>query len=66
MRELTVDAVLENEREKQQANADIPEDIIRLPERNPSSPAHIASPRLVRPEQAKDLEVQVIKDASPK
>ncbi len=66
MRELTVDEDLENGREEWQENDDIHEDIVHLPERDPNSPAHIASPRLVHPEQAKNFEVQVIEDASPK
>lgn len=66
MRELTVDEGLENGREKLQANDDIHEDIIHLSERDPNLAVHIASPRLVHPEQAKDFEKQVIEDASPK
>jgi hypothetical protein len=49
-----------NRPEGHQANADTPEDIIRLPERDPNSVAHIRSPRLVHPEQVKDFEQQVI------
>jgi len=45
---------------------DIPEVIIHLPERDPNSIAHIPSARLVHPEQAKDFEMQVIEDDSPK
>jgi len=66
MRKPTVDEGLENRREKRPENDDIPEDIIHLPERDPNSIAHIPSPRLVRPEQEKDFEVQVIKDVSSK
>ena len=57
---------VEDRREGQQANADIPEDIIHLPERDPNSVAHIPSARLVHPEQAKGFETQVIEDDSPK
>ena len=64
MRKLaSYEGVVENGPEGQQANEDIPEDIIHLPERDPNSIAHIASPRLVHREQVKDFEVQVIEDA---
>ena len=66
MRKPTVDEGLENGHEKRPENDDNPEDIIHLPERDRNSTAHIASPRLVRPEQAKDFEVQVIEDVSSK
>jgi len=55
-----MDANFEDRYEGQQADSDIPEDIIHLPERDPDSIAHIASPRLVQGEQVKDFEKQVI------
>ena len=61
-----MDEDLEDRREGQQANADIPEEIIHLPERDLNSIAHIRSPRLVHREQAKDFELQVIEDDSAK
>ena len=57
---------VEDRREGQQANDDIPEDIIHLPERDPHSIAHIPGARLVHREQVKDFEVQVIEDAQSK
>jgi hypothetical protein len=52
----------EDRPEGQQAKAETPEDIVHLPERDPNSVAHMPSPRLVHPEQAKDFEMQVIED----
>jgi hypothetical protein len=59
-----MDKDVEDGGEGQQANADIPEDIIHLPKRDPNLIAHIASPRLVHPEQVRDFEIQVIDDDS--
>jgi len=50
---------VEHRRERQQANADIPEQTILLPEPETNSVAHIASPRLADPDKAKDFEMQV-------
>ncbi len=61
-----MDEDLEDRREGQQANADIPEDIIHLPERDVNSVAHIPSARLVHPEQAKDFKTQVIEESPAK
>ena len=61
-----MDEDLEDRPEGQQANADTSEDIIHLPERDPNSVAHIRSPRLVHPEQAKDFEKQVIEESPAK
>jgi hypothetical protein len=61
-----MDKDVEDRRQGQQANDDIPEDIIHLPERDPNSIAHIASPRLVHRQQVKDFEVKVIEDAQSK
>lgn len=60
----TMNKDVEDRREGQKTNADIPEDVIHLPERDPSSIAHIASPRLVHPEQAKDFIKEVIEDTT--
>jgi len=57
---------VEDRREGQQANDDIPEDIIHLPERDLNSIAHIPGARLVHREQVKDFEMQVIEDAQSK
>ena len=57
---------VEDRCEGQQAKADIPEDIIHLPERDVNSVAHIPGARLVHPEQAKDFELQDIEDDSAK
>ena len=61
-----MDANVEDRCEGLQENADLPEDIIHLPERDPNSIAHIPSPRLVHREQVKDFETQVIEDDSLK
>jgi hypothetical protein len=50
---------VEDRREGPQANADTLEQIILLPERQTNSVAHIASPRLADPDQAKDFEKRV-------
>jgi hypothetical protein len=59
MKELVIDEGVEHSPEGQQANADTPEEIILLPEREPNSVAHSASPHLADPRQAKDFEMQV-------
>ncbi len=59
MKKLATDEGVEDRPEGPQANADIPEEIILLPEREANSVAHIASPRLANPDQAKDFEKQV-------
>jgi hypothetical protein len=66
MRTRVIQEGVNNRSEGQQANADVPEDIIRLTERDPSSLAHIPSPCLVHPEQVRDFDVKVIEDASTK
>lgn len=59
MRKLAIDKGVEDGREGQQANADTPEEIILAPEREANSVAHITSPRLSDPDQAKDFEKQI-------
>jgi hypothetical protein len=59
MRKPSREEVVKHKPEGPQANADIPEEIILLPEREANSVAHIASPRLANPDQAKDFEMQV-------
>jgi hypothetical protein len=59
MTKLAIDEGVEHRPEQQQANADTPEETILLPEREPNSVAHIASPHLADPDQAKDFEKQV-------
>ncbi len=59
MKKLAIDEGVEHRAEGQQANADTPEETILLAEREPNSVAHIASPRLANPDQAKDFEMQV-------
>lgn len=49
----------EDKRERQQADADVPEETILLPERAANSVAHIPSARLADPDQAKDFEKRV-------
>jgi hypothetical protein len=66
MRRRSTDEGLEHRGERQEANADIPEDVVHLPERDLDSAAHIASPRLVHPEQVKDFEMQIIEETSSK
>jgi hypothetical protein len=60
-----MDKDVDDGRGRPQANADIREDVIHLPDRDPNSVAHIRSPRLVHPEQVKDF-VKVMEDDSPK
>ena len=60
MKKLAIDEGVEHRPEGQQANADTPEEIIILPEREPNSVAHIPSPHLANPDQAKDFEMQVL------
>ena len=60
MKELAKDEGVEQKPEGQEAKADAPEEIIILPEREPNSVAHIASPHLADPDQAKDFETQVL------
>jgi hypothetical protein len=59
MKKLVIDEGVEHQPEGQQANVDTPQETILLPEREPNSVAHIASPRLASPDQAKDFEMQV-------
>jgi hypothetical protein len=59
MKKLATDEGVEHRAEGPQANADIPEEIILLPEREANSVAHIASPHWANPDQAKDFEKQV-------
>ena len=59
MKKLAIDEGVEHKPEGPQANADTPEEIILVPERQANSVAHIASPRLANPDQAKDFEMQV-------
>jgi|GEM_PF-6039003 len=59
MKKLAIEEGVEHRVEGSQANADNPEETILLPEREPNSVAHIASPRLADPDQAKDVEMQV-------
>ena len=59
MKELAMDEGVEQRPEGQQVNADTPEEIILVPERDANSVAHIASPRLADPDKAKDFEMQV-------
>jgi hypothetical protein len=59
MKKLAIDKSVEDRREGQQAKADALEEIIILPEREPNSVVHIASPRLANPDQAKDFEKQI-------
>jgi hypothetical protein len=59
MRKPARDEGSEDKRERQQADADVPEEIILLPERAANSVAHIPSARLADPDQAKDFEKQV-------
>jgi hypothetical protein len=61
-----MDKDVEDRRERSQANPDISEDVIHLPDRDPNSVAHIRSPRLVHPQQVKDFIVKVIEDDSSK
>lgn len=62
MRKLTIDERVEHRRERQQANAGIPEEAFLVPETETNSAAHIASPRLADPKKARDFEMQVIED----
>lgn len=64
MRKHSKDEGVENRRERQEANADIPEPTILLPEREANSVAHIASPRLADPKKARDFEKLVIEDTT--
>jgi hypothetical protein len=60
MKKLAKDEGVEDRPERQQANADPPEETILVPERAANSVAHIASPHLANPDQAKDFEMQVL------
>jgi len=62
MKDLATDEGVEHKPERQKANADPPEETILLPEREPNSVAHIASPHLAEPRQAKDFEKQVFSE----
>lgn len=59
-----MDKDVNDRRERPEATADISEDVIHLPDRDPNSVAHIRSPRLVHPEQVTDFEKQVIEDTT--
>ena len=59
MKKLAIDEGVEHKSEVPQAHADIPEEIILVPEREANSVAHVASPHLANPDQAKDFEMQV-------
>ena len=54
-----MDEGIEHKPEEKQANADTPEEIILVPERAANSVAHIPSPHLANPDQARDFEMQV-------
>ena len=60
MKKLATDGGVEHGAEGPQANADPPEETILVPERAANSVAHIASPHLANPDQAKDFEMQVL------
>jgi hypothetical protein len=68
MRKLaTYEGVVENGQVRLPPNADIPEKTrvyVLVPDVETKNPLYIASPRLVRPEQAKDFEKQVIEDTT--
>ncbi len=59
MKKLAMNEGIEHRAEGPQANADTPEEIILVPDRESNSVAHIASPHLANPDQAKDFEMQV-------
>ncbi len=59
MKKLVMDEGIEHKPEEKQANADTPEEIILVPERAANSVAHIPSPHLANPDQARDFEMQV-------
>jgi hypothetical protein len=59
MRKPAKDEGAEDRSKGQQANPDLSEEIIILPGREPNSVAHIRSPHLADPDQAKDFEKQV-------
>ena len=61
----TYEGIIENGLVKLPENASIPEKTrvyVLVPEDETNQPPHIASPRLVDPEQAKDFQKQVIED----
>lgn len=66
MRKLaTYESIIQNGRVRLTPSAEIPEEtrvyvLVPDPETRPTM--HVASPRLVHPEQAKDFELQVIED----
>ena len=63
----TYEGVVENGRVTLPPNADIPEKTrvyVLVPDVETQRTPHIASPRLVHPEQAKDFEMQVIEDTT--
>jgi len=66
MRKLsTYEGVVENGQVKLPPNATIPEKTrvyVLVPDADAQHISHIASPRLVHPEQAKDFEKEVIED----
>jgi hypothetical protein len=64
MKELAMDETEAHGREGQPAKDDVSEDVIHLPERDLNSVAHVASPRLVHPEQMTDFRKQVLEDDS--
>ncbi|MDX6527914.1 MAG: hypothetical protein QOH41_204 [Blastocatellia bacterium] len=59
-----MDETEEHGRETQPVKDEVSEDVIHLPERDLNSVAHVASPRLVHPEQMTDFRKQVIEDDS--
>jgi len=68
MRKLaTYEGVVENGHVMLPPNADIPDNTrvyVLVPDVESQRTPHIASPRLVHPEQAKDFEMQVIEDTT--
>ena len=68
MRKLaTYEGVVENGHVTLPPNVDIPEKTrvyVLVPDAEAQKTLHIASPRLVHPEQAKDFEMQVIEDTT--
>jgi hypothetical protein len=61
-----MDRDVNDRRERSQSNRQYWRNVIHLADRDPKSVAHIRSPRLVHPEQVKDLVVKVIEDDSSK
>ena len=62
----TFEGIIENGTRKLPESASIPEQTkvyVLVPEDERNETPHIASPRLVHPEQAKDFKMEVIEDA---